>query len=423
MSRPVAIATLILLLLLPVLLAACGGDAQPEDTRMAPTTVATTASADPTPAETPAGQSAAPATVAPAATTTATTAPAATNPPRQQPTEAAATRVPTAASPATRAPVPAATEVPAEQPTEPPAPTATSAPKPETGGVCDRHPSVQQAIIAATPPDSCSQVTDEHLAAITTLEGISVERLTAEETAGLTALESLSVTVSTMYYDFARLTSLKDLDLTIAFGEQRLGPYDLPIFNLDEVEHNPEPFGVSAEDESHHLLESLKITYKSNDDNRLRTAPWDFASPAYPARHIHIVLTGPDAQSLFAPHQYRYPTFHPSDSLTLEINPDPPYAEGSRGSGQRLFDDTDNPSRIVVLNKSDLTAGFYKDSLGPFTNPVELEMRGRIEFAYDAFVSYRNITRIDLDLDEGEFLHYLRDIPDHIEGTGFTPDN
>ena len=72
-------------------------------------------------------------------------------------------------------------------------PTAT----PQTGGICDRTPAVQDAILAALDQTPCSEVTDDDLATVKAL-----------------SLETDSVSAA----DVASLTDITDIDLKLTDG-------------------------------------------------------------------------------------------------------------------------------------------------------------------------------------------------------------
>ena len=99
--------------------------------------------------------------------------------------------------------------------------TATvSGPAILTGGICDRTPQVQTAILAAVPGIStCDEVTQAHLKAITSLDlnDKSITSLQADDFSGLSSLEALYLgdnqLTSLPEKLFAGLSSLKDLYL------------------------------------------------------------------------------------------------------------------------------------------------------------------------------------------------------------------
>ena len=89
-----------------------------------------------------------------------------------------------------------------------------------TGGICDRTPQVQTAILAAVPGAStCDEVTAAHLAAITSLDlnDKSITSLQAGDFSGLSSLEALYLGANQLTSLpeklFAGLSSLKDLYL------------------------------------------------------------------------------------------------------------------------------------------------------------------------------------------------------------------
>ena len=129
---------------------------------------------------------------------------------------------------------------------------------------------------------SCSAVTEEHLAQVTGLDGISVYELPETGVAGLSNLESLTLELQTETLYFEELVNLKRLDITfnpakpaehIRRGKESKATHAMPQGT------NKNPF----------MLDELKVTINPwhPDSNAIDSS--GFFSKKFRARKTHII--------------------------------------------------------------------------------------------------------------------------------------
>ena len=390
---------LILTLLLFATLAACGGasedpTSQPEDSEATSSTSPTTT--DEGPARTPDNQRTT--TTATASTSTGTT-------PR-------VTSQPANTQGATTAPDPA--------------PTTAPSPTPETGGICDRHESVRSAILRSLDMSSCSQVTENHLAQVTELDGISVTYLPPSEVAGLSNLEVLSLTIETPYYQLGDLASLKRADVTIQPPSEPLTSEEAT--EREAAEALPDFFRNPFEPEygtDQHILDEIKLTvYPDTPGTRdIFQANSFFRQPAL---RLHLVeRRAAGYASLFDTH-LDVPSWHHVKEIRIELDPVDEVTrtnvEIRGGSGHITWLTTSSSLRkFTVLNHHDgIDLRIDRETFVGTILEIRIQGFDDVEVSNIAFSEVRRLETLHLDAedDEPHALEFRRGMPPPT-GSGF----
>ena len=146
---------------------------------------------------------------------------------------------------------PTPTQTPADAQTQPPAgqsPSGQATPAtraepthtPQTGGICDRMPAVQDAILAALGQSACSAVTDADLATVTSL-ALKTESVSAADVAGLTAISDIELELTDgLDAHLASLTTLRNAHITFHLRQTPIPPYPVP-------EHMVTPYNIPGD--------------------------------------------------------------------------------------------------------------------------------------------------------------------------------
>lgn len=428
---------ILMMLLAALTTAACGSQDQPTDT---------------SPAATPTRAAALPAT---------TTAPAE---PTRQP--AASTAVPTRiqetpSSPATVEPQhPTPAQTPADARTQPPAgpspsgqetpaaraePTAT----PQTGGICDRTPAVQDAILAALDQSACSAVTDVDLATIKSLS-LKTVSVSATDVAGLTAITDIDLELTEgLDAHLASLTTLRNAHIT---------------FHLEQTYGEPVPEEVS---ERYNIPEDFLPHRTPNDQSQSEIAfdtlyftisqglypgylhskgpaPADSTGLAshllasrYAATNVHIIDRSFQSRETLT--SYPLPNLDAGaiSHLTIEIEVNTPQGTQPPSSlrvepgrdwarvNQAVIGNRVSSLKLVLLNP-DIRFQIPEDFLhrNQIAGPLTLEIRGsRLSVDERAFYNAYNLEELHLDFrgpaDEHQLYFTTRGQVVSPSGTGF----
>lgn len=165
--------------------------------------------------------------------------PASTNQPSGQPQPSpGATTAPPAPLGQTPSPtIPSASTPPPQAAKDP---TST----PETGGICDRHPSLRQAILDQLPGHTCSQVDQNALEGITAIEGLHLPTLPPDYTEDMPNLEYIQVTLENPNLTVSHLPKLERLAITLQVPSH-ITDQDQISYIIDPDRLDPrDPFGL-----------------------------------------------------------------------------------------------------------------------------------------------------------------------------------
>ena len=311
----VSITALFTLGLLLAALAACGSEQQPPPVRNTQPPQATHQPSDQAPQSTTAALAQhARRTVQP------TVAPSLITPPAQKGSPIAPRQ-------------PALTLAPSPQPT--PRPT----PVPETGGICEREPSVRQAILDQLSGLTCSQVDGPILGEIKALEGLELEMLLSEHTEGMPNLEHIQMTLEQPVFLTSHLFSLKTMDITLHRPKNPDGRQNVinwpPSLTMDSQQPHTHIGGFITpvlptpeapdQDTDHFYFEKVTITLLSSEQHWINIGG---VTKEIHSRALHLIdkrdncfsleVTGPAGSD-----PYRNPTSvrYISDYLRIDCHP------------------------------------------------------------------------------------------------------